>query len=210
MRLLNLFETQNTSDAAKELVMNYYDMNQYPIEFIIEFFHDNNDELDGYGIQDPYEVDIKVNEFPELEKSYHDAFGHWVEQRVDDISYYIKNWLKNNNYIYREIVANENWVNDICKQPLGTYWSMDQETKEQWGDPSDDFVYFKMTARIPPINDIDMSTTIAQNAIDDYADEQEIKLIPNALVDVVRVEYRHETNEPWVAVEMNYPIRCHT
>jgi hypothetical protein len=76
--------------------------------------------------------------------------------------------------VWRVITAPVNWVPG--NQPLGSYWSWDENAAEaHWGDSSNGNVEWIMHGEIA-MGDVDWVSTISQNANPDYEHEKEIRL----------------------------------
>ncbi len=114
-------------------------------------------------------------------------FREEIADRIGDVESTIE-WLSHegNGFIevWRMITVTEKW-NPIA-YPLGLYWSYEEENAEaHWGDDGEQHAL--LHARVH-LSQIDIATTIMQNAMNSYKREKEIRVRDGGWVDLIDVQ----------------------
>lgn len=146
----------------------------------------------NFNIRHHGEYEDPDNLTPEEQKEYEEQFEawlpDWIRDEVSNAAYNISAGYEmdeeNQLVIYRVIVADSSWVNNMDARSLGVFWSWDKHAAEaHWAGKGD--TTFRITGRANP-NDVDWPSTLYLNTSSE--EEKEIRLRDNAPVEIVDVE----------------------
>ena len=134
-----------------------------------------------YGLDDPY--DKSQDDTPE----FHEFVKDWCHDKAGDAFYSISSKF-NNGHIeaWRVITAPETWK--VTDQHPGIYWAWDKNAADcHWGEFGNGQVKWRIHARIPETS-VDWIATVIMNALLSYTEEREIRIYPDAPVEILDVE----------------------
>jgi len=158
----------NVNDTVRKLIQNLHGNGYDGVQYAIKI----EQGLDPYNDPTPDNIEELVEE--------------WCHGALYDAFYKVSRHIQGGVMrAWREITAPADWKPD--QQHPGIYWSWSENAAEaHWGDGgADGSVKWMMYGQFPA-TDIDWESTLIQNANPDYEDEQEVRIKPDAHVEILK------------------------
>jgi len=186
----------------KEAPVFLYDYLNPQVEKVIELLVDTEFEgsstvwdifnLDQYGDATPDE------EGPEQQRLFQEWLKSYAENQVYDAVSRLASGVQSDNkgriLVFREIMANPDWIQNINVRGLGEYWAWDKRAAEaHWG--MEGSVRYLISAAVDP-RLVHWERTLQVNADPSYEEEKEIYVPEGSPMEVLQLEADEKIVDP--------------
>ncbi len=137
---------------------------------------------------------------PEVPKEVLDKwFKNWAEEQIRDVVHEIDYHFDDDKIkIWRVITAKTNW--DPLKQPLGVFWSFEENAAEaHWGKFDKGHVKWKIESEATA-DQIDWESTIVKNCNPSLSDEKEIQLKDGVKIPIISLTREEKERGLWIEI----------
>jgi hypothetical protein len=184
-------------DAVVEFTYDHIDWSSGTGERVEdEYREDMGIEDDSEDIEDDFFKDFTKNNGSEVDhttEEFKNWFSEYVRGRYAEVEYELASRIKNGKIIlYRAMAVPRGWKPN--SRHLGIYWTWEEHSAEaywQGREHISDPVIVVLKGEVDE-NEVDWVATLGMNADPAYEEEQEVRLKPNAHINLLDYTFKDE------------------